>query len=96
MAKRHKSALKRMRQDEQRRLRNRHYKTTMRTMIKRVREAVAERDRERALFALSQAIPIIDKAASKGVIHWRNAARKVSRLTRLVNTLTQGSDSATP
>jgi len=91
VAKRSKSVLKRIRQNEARRLRNRHYKSTLRTLIRRVREAVAEGDKEKAQAALAQAIPFIDKAASKGVIHWRNAARKVSRLTRLVNRLGESS-----
>jgi len=87
----HKSARKRMRQNIVRRMRNRHMKTTIRTMTKRVREAVQQRDIEGAKEALSRAIPLIDKAVSKGVLHWRNAARKVSRLSKLVNSLSSGS-----
>ena len=88
----HKSALKRMRQDRERRIRNRHIKTTLKTMVKRVRVAVHEKDGVRAKTELTQVIPLVDKAVSKGVLHWRNGARKVSRLTRLVNTLESGSD----
>ena len=88
----HKSALKRMRQDRERRMRNRHIKTTLKTMVKRVRVAVHEKDEARAKTELAQVIPVVDKAVSKGVLHWRNGARKVSRLTRLVNTLQSGSD----
>ena len=87
----HKSARKRMRQNVVRRMRNRHMKTTIRTMTKKVREAVQQRDVEGAKEALSRAIPLIDKAVSKGVLHWRNAARKVSRLSKLVNSLSSGS-----
>jgi len=83
----HKSAEKRMRQNESRRMRNRHVKTNIKTMVKRVREAVQEKNEAKAKEALARVIPLVDKAASKGVIHWRTRARKISRLTRLVNTM---------
>ena len=83
----HKSAIKRIKQNEKRRLRNRHVRSTLRTFIKRVREAVASKDSGAAKEALAAAIPVIDKAASKGVIHKANASRNVSRLTKLVSTL---------
>jgi small subunit ribosomal protein S20 len=83
----HKSAEKRMRQNETRRMRNRHVKTGIKTMIKRVREAVQAKDKVKAKAALAQVTPLIDKAVNKGVIHWRTGARKISRLNRLVNTL---------
>ena len=85
----HKSALKRIRQTEKRTERNRHIRSTLRTYIKRVREAVAAKDQAAANAALAQAIPVIDSAATKGVIHAANASRNVSRLTKLVNTLAQ-------
>lgn len=83
----HKSALKRIKQTEKRTERNRHIRSTLRTFIKRVREAVAAKDANLAKEALAAAIPVIDTAASKGVIHSANASRNVSRLTKLVNTL---------
>ncbi len=83
----HKSALKRIKQNEKKRLRNRHVRSTLRTFVKNVREAVAGNDQAAAREALAAAIPVIDKAASKGVIHSANASRSVSRLTKLVNTL---------
>lgn len=83
----HKSALKRIRQNEKRNERNRHVRSTVRTFIKRVREAVAAKDKEIAQEALKAAVPVIDGAASKGVIHSGNASRNISRLTKLVNTL---------
>ena len=83
----HKSAIKRNRQNEIRRLRNRNIKSYLKTKIKLVRLAIEDKDFEKARETLSQAIPVIDKAASKGVIHKRNAARKTSRLTRQVNNL---------
>ena len=83
----HKSALKRIKQNKKRCERNRHDRSTLRTFIKRVREAVEANEPEKAREALNAAIPVIDKAAAKGVIHSANASRNVSRLTKLVNTL---------
>lgn len=83
----HKSAIKRIKQNAKRNARNRHQKSTLKTFIKRVREAVENKDKAAAQEALKAAIPVIDKTATKGVIHKSNAARNVSRLTKLVNTL---------
>jgi small subunit ribosomal protein S20 len=83
----HKSAEKRMRQNETRRMRNRHVKTGIKTMIKRLREAVQAKDKAKAQAALTKVTPLIDKAVSKGVLHWRTGARKISRLNKLVNTI---------
>jgi len=81
----HKSAEKRMRQNETRRMRNRHVKTNIKTMVKRVREAVQEKNEKKAKEALARVIPLVDKATSKGAIHWRTRSRKIARLTKLVN-----------
>ena len=83
----HKSALKRMRQNAVRQARNTHIRSTMRTHVKNVREAVANGDHDAAKAALESAVPVIDKASSKGVIHKNTASRKISRLTRLVATI---------
>jgi small subunit ribosomal protein S20 len=83
----HKSSLKRIKQTEKRTERNKHVRSTLRTFIKRVREAVAAKDATLAKEALAVAIPVIDSAATKGVIHSSNASRNVSRLNKLVNTL---------
>ena len=83
----HKSAEKRNRQNVVRNARNTHIRSTMRTFVKQVREAVAGGDSTAAKTALERAIPFIDKAATKGVIHKATASRKISRLTRLVNNL---------
>ena len=83
----HKSAIKRIKQNAKRNARNRHVSSTLKTHIKRVREAVAAKNKDAATAALKAAIPVIDVSASKGVIHSSNASRNVSRLTRLVNTL---------
>jgi small subunit ribosomal protein S20 len=83
----HKSAIKRIKQNAKRNARNRHVTSTLKTYIKRVREAVDAKDKEAAIAALTIAIPVIDASASKGVIHRSNASRNVSRLTILVNSL---------
>ncbi len=83
----HKSAMKRIKQNEKKKELNRHDRTTLRTFIKRVREAAAGNDPAAAKAALAAAIPVIDSAASKGIIHPNNASRNVSRLTKLVSSL---------
>jgi small subunit ribosomal protein S20 len=67
--------------------RNTHIRSTMRTLVKQVRSAVSAGNREEAQTAMDRAIPFIDKAATKGVIHKATASRKISRLAKLVNTL---------
>jgi len=83
----HKSAVKRNRQNLARNARNTHIRSTMRTFVKQVRTAVAHGDASEARTALARAIPFIDKAATKGVIHKATASRKISRLSKLVNNL---------
>lgn len=83
----HKSAVKRNKQNAVRNARNTHVRSTMRTFVKQVREAVAGGDSSAALAALQRAVPFIDKAATKGVIHKATASRKISRLTKLVNAM---------
>ena len=81
----HKSAEKRNRQELKRFQRNRAVKTSVKTGIKTVREAVSEKNNETAGAALAKVIPAIAKAAAQGAIHKNNAARRVSRLIKLVN-----------
>lgn len=76
----HKSAKKRIRQTVARTGRNRHIRTTVRTYVKRARQAIASGDAEAAKPAVADATRRIDMAASKGVLHRRTAARYVSRL----------------
>lgn len=83
----HKSAIKRNKQAIVRTARNTHIRTTMRTYVKQVRTAVANGDQEAAQAALKLAVPYIDKASTKGIIHKATASRKISRLNKLVNTL---------
>jgi len=81
------SAKKRIRQTEKRTARNRHVRTTVRTYIKRVREAVAGGDQSAAKTALDVAVRHIDKAVSKGVYHRNTGSRYVARLTEAVQKL---------
>lgn len=79
----HKSALKRVRQNAKRRIYNRHYRNRARTMVKNARIAIHEGDDVAAAKeATRQAIRDLDKAASRGIIHKRNAARRKSRLMK--------------
>lgn len=81
----HKSALKRARQNEVRRIRNKSYKTSTKKAIKEVRVAVADGSAEVARERLAKAVSTIQKTVSKGVIHKNQASRKISRLARQVN-----------
>jgi small subunit ribosomal protein S20 len=82
-----KSAIKRARQNEKRRLRNKSIKTGLKTVIKKVLANVELNNYADAKEALKVAISKISKAAAKGVLHKRNASRNISRLTKKVNTL---------
>jgi small subunit ribosomal protein S20 len=82
-----KSAIKRTRQSEERRLRNSHVKSTMKTYIKRAVQVIEAKDKEHLDELLKRAVSYIDKAASKGVIHPNNASRKVARLSKRANVL---------
>ena len=84
----HKSALKRARQNEQRRIRNKTTKTKVKNIVKDVRLAAGKESNETVLNKLNQAQSIIDKAAKKGIIHKKNASRKISRLAGLVKSIT--------
>jgi small subunit ribosomal protein S20 len=83
----HPSAIKRAKQNERKRVRNLSIKTFVKSSIKKVRSAVEKKEVEKAQEALQKAIPIIQKARSKGIFHNNTSARKISRLTREVNTL---------
>ena len=83
----HLSVKKRIRQNKVRNLRNRSLRANLRTTIKKVNSAIMSNKLDQAQSDLKNAVPIIDKAVSKGIIHKNNAARKKSRLMRKVNTL---------
>lgn len=77
-----KSAIKRNRQNEKRRLRNRVYRGSTRTQIKKARMMITSGDKENAAAEVNEAIKKLDRAAAKGVIHKNNAARRKSRLMK--------------
>jgi len=85
----HKSALKRARQNRVRRARNVHYKSLMRSRIRKVRDAVAGGDKGAAESALRHAVSVIDRVASKGIIHRNTASRRIARLSKMVHRLGQ-------
>jgi len=80
----HKSAEKRIRANEAKRLRNRYQHKTTRTIIKRLRTSTVKADAQELL---KQVVSMIDKLAKKNIIHWKKAANQKSKLTRLVNKL---------
>ncbi len=80
----HPSALKRQRQSEKQQVRNRAVKSTIKTLVKKVRATKSKAD---ALKELKAAISKLSKAAQKGGIHKNTASRKISRLTSFVNKL---------
>ncbi|MBU2552100.1 MAG: 30S ribosomal protein S20 [Proteobacteria bacterium] len=79
----HKSAIKRARQNEKRRMRNKTCKTRVKNVTKLTRTALTESP-EAAQSALQEAMRTIDKAASQGTLHRRTASRKIARLSRQV------------
>ncbi|WP_136799217.1 MULTISPECIES: 30S ribosomal protein S20 [Desulfosediminicola] len=81
----HKSAEKRNRQAQVRRLRNKVNKTRMKTQVRKVNEAIVAGAEEDAKSALQDAVSVIAKTASRGTIHKKTASRKISRLTKRVN-----------
>jgi small subunit ribosomal protein S20 len=80
----HQSAIKRNRQSKRLALRNRQYRSTMRTTIKKVLES---KDKTSAEPTLRSAVSLLDKMASNGIIHRNNAAHQKSRLTLHFNKL---------
>jgi small subunit ribosomal protein S20 len=83
----HKSAIKRIRQNAKRREFNRTFRSRARTFVKKARTAIEEGKQQPAEEATLLAIQDLDKAASKGIIHKRNAARRKSRLMKQLNAL---------
>ncbi len=80
----HKSALKRIRQDQKKRLHNRFYHKSTRTAIKKLRKMT---DKEQAKAFLPSVISMIDRLAKRNIIHSNKAGNLKSKLTKLVNSL---------
>lgn len=82
-----KSALKRVKVAERRRLRNRTYRSAARTMVRRAESIIATGDADAASSAVGAAVSMLDRTAGKGVIHPNNAARRKSRLMTKYNNM---------
>lgn len=82
-----KSAKKRIKVIETKTTRNKAIKSKVKTCIKKVEAAIAANDTAVAKAALLEATKEIDKAASKGIYHKNNASRKISRLSKAVNSI---------
>ncbi|MHC1701661.1 MAG: 30S ribosomal protein S20 [Humidesulfovibrio sp.] len=81
----HPSALKRHRQSLKRQARNKAVKTRIKNVVKAVRQALAEKNADTAAIALKNASSVLDRAASKKVIHWKKAGRCIARLQTAIN-----------
>lgn len=82
-----KSQIKRNRTNEKARLRNRAYKSELKTHVRQARQAIASGDKDAAETALRAATKKLDKAVSKGVIHKNQAANRKSGLAKQVAAL---------
>ncbi|MDQ6693448.1 MAG: 30S ribosomal protein S20 [Chloroflexota bacterium] len=80
-----KSAIKRIRQTERKRLRNKPVRTALKTYIRSAQSQIAAQQPEDAAQAVVRAISALDKAAGKGIIHRNQAARRKSRLMAKLN-----------
>ena len=84
-----KSAIKRLRSADRRRLRNRVFRGGARTIVRKARQLMEAGREEEAREAVRRAASALDKAAEKGIIHKNNAARRKSRLMRQLNQMEQ-------
>jgi small subunit ribosomal protein S20 len=82
-----KSAEKRIRVSERRRQRNRVYRSSSRTLVRRAEAAIQSGDAEQADAAVLSAVAMLDRSAAKGIIHRNNAARRKSRLMAKLNAM---------
>ena len=81
----HKDAMKRHRQNQKRKIHNKHYKSTMRTLSKKFRTAADSQDSATMKEMLPKITKLLQKLAQKGIIHKNQASRRVSRLHKLSN-----------
>lgn len=88
MAKRTKSALKANRQNIKRREQNRQMRSKLRTSLKAIRASLDAKDVDGAKAALSQTVSLVDKMATKGIIHRNTAGRYKSRLSARLTKVT--------
>ncbi len=83
------SAIKKAKQADKRNLLNKSVRSNIKTIERKVESVITSGNKEEAGKALIEASKVLQKAASKGVIHKNNAARQISRLTRKVNAMTK-------
>jgi small subunit ribosomal protein S20 len=88
LAQRHKSAIKRHRQNVKQQARNQVVRTRVRHAVRELREVIAKKDAANAETMLRDTMKTLDKAVTKGVLHRNNAARRISRLSHQVALLT--------
>lgn len=81
------SVIKRARQAERRNLRNASIRSKIKTVSKRIEEAITEKNQENVKKFLREIIRTVNSAVSKGVLHKNTASRKISRLSKLANTV---------
>lgn len=79
------SSLKRMRQNARRAARNKTLRSTIKTSIRKVNDAIAAKDGEASEKTFRQAAKVLDRLSQKGTIHRNTAARRKSRIARRVN-----------
>jgi small subunit ribosomal protein S20 len=80
-----KSSKKRILINETKRLRNRPYRSAARTYVKKAEVAIKAGNQDAATAAVGEALSMLDRVASKGIIHRNNAARRKSRLMKKFN-----------
>lgn len=83
----HKSAKKRIRQTERRTVINGARRGRIRTFVRKVEEAIESGDRGQAESAMRNAMPELHRGVLHGILHKNTAARKISRLTKRINSL---------
>ena len=86
-----KSAIKRIRSSERKRMRNKPVRTALKTYVRVAQTRIGGKDTEESADAVVHAISALDKAASKGIIHRNQAARRKSRLMAKLNKLSAAS-----
>jgi small subunit ribosomal protein S20 len=84
----HKSAIKRQKQAEKKHIINKSAKSELKTLAKKVEQAVETKNTDAAKDAMVKAMKAYDKAASRGILHKNTASRKISRLSTRVGKIT--------
>ena len=84
-----KSAIKRVRTSERNRVHNLVYKTQIKTQLKKIFDFVSKKDTKSATSAANEAFALIDRAATKNIIHLNNAARKKSKISKWLKSISK-------